>query len=110
MNTTAARPNVKGFFDKATSSIQYVVSDPATKGCAIIDPVFDFDEKSGSTATHSADRILAFVEAEGLNVEWILGTHRESTVREQKATNIHLVEARTEDQFLTLREASRVAS
>lgn len=71
----ARTPRVKGFFDPRTFSIQYVVSDPATKKCAIIDPVLDFDEKSGSTATASADAILAHVQAEGLTVEWILDTH-----------------------------------
>ena len=45
-------PEVTGFFDKRTFSVQYVVADPATKQCAIIDPVLDFDEKSGATATH----------------------------------------------------------
>lgn len=69
------KPIVKGFFDKRTFSIQYVVSDPATKKCAIIDPVLDFDEKSGATATRSADEILAYTAAEGLSVEWILDTH-----------------------------------
>jgi glyoxylase-like metal-dependent hydrolase (beta-lactamase superfamily II) len=68
-------PQVKGFFDPRTWSIQYVVSDPETKRCAIIDPVCDFDEKSGSTGTMSADAILAYVKAEGLTVEWILDTH-----------------------------------
>jgi len=68
-------PLVKGFFDKRTFSIQYVVADPATRKCAIIDPVLDFDEKSGATATRSADEILAYIAAEGLEVEWILDTH-----------------------------------
>jgi len=68
-------PLVKGFFDKRTFSIQYVVTDPATRKCAIIDPVLDFDEKSGATATRSADEILAYIAAEGLEVEWILDTH-----------------------------------
>ena len=71
----ARRPQVKGFFDKRTWSIQYVVSDPATGKCAIIDPVLDFDEKSGSTATINADAILDHVRSEGLTVEWILDTH-----------------------------------
>lgn len=71
----SARPLVKGIFDKRTFSIQYVVSDPATGKCAIIDPVLDFDEKSGATATKNADAILAYVEDEGLTVEWILDTH-----------------------------------
>ena len=68
-------PIVKGFYDPRTFSIQYVAHCPATKKCAIIDPVLDFDPKSGATATLSADAILAYVEAEGLTVEWILDTH-----------------------------------
>ena len=46
------RPVVKGFFEKRTASVQYIVADPETKRCAIIDPVLDFDPKSGATATH----------------------------------------------------------
>jgi glyoxylase-like metal-dependent hydrolase (beta-lactamase superfamily II) len=68
-------PDVKGFYDPRTFSIQYVVSCPATKRCAIIDPVLDFDEKSGATATFNADAILDHVKAEGLEVQWILDTH-----------------------------------
>lgn len=68
-------PHVKGFYDARTGSIQYVVSDPATRACAIIDPVLDFDEKSGATATLNADAILDYVHAENLAVEWILDTH-----------------------------------
>lgn len=71
----ACKPTVKGFYDVRTGSIQYVVSDPATKRCAIIDPVYDFDEKSGATSTTSADAILAYIGSEGLTVEWILDTH-----------------------------------
>src|SRR5690606_26402316 len=55
--------------------IQYVVADLETKNCAIIDPVLDFDEKSGATSTFSADEILAYVREQGLEVEWILDTH-----------------------------------
>jgi len=68
-------PRVKGFFDPRTFSVQYVVSDPATSQCAIIDPVLDFDEKSGSIATASADAILRYVAEEDLTVQWILDTH-----------------------------------
>jgi glyoxylase-like metal-dependent hydrolase (beta-lactamase superfamily II) len=67
--------DVKGFFDPRTWSIQYVVSDPATKACAIIDPVLDFDEKSGATGTVNADAILAYVAQNDLTVAWILDTH-----------------------------------
>lgn len=73
--TQILRPAVSGFFDGRTFSIQYVVACPSTKKCAVIDPVLDFDEKSGSVATHQADRILSFVQENGLTVEWILDTH-----------------------------------
>ncbi|MCV0396292.1 MAG: MBL fold metallo-hydrolase [Rhizobiaceae bacterium] len=73
--TAAGSPLVKGFFDRRTFSIQYIVADPATRKCAIIDPVMDFDEKSGATATRNADAILAYVEEQGFEVEWILDTH-----------------------------------
>ncbi|MGK9051155.1 MBL fold metallo-hydrolase [Neorhizobium petrolearium] len=70
-----AIPQVQGFYDERTGSIQYVVADSATKACAIIDPVLDFDEKSGSVGTGNADAILAFISRRGLVVEWILDTH-----------------------------------
>ncbi|WP_336487720.1 MBL fold metallo-hydrolase [Methylobacterium nigriterrae] len=69
------RPIVTGFHDEPTGSIQYVVADPETKRCAIIDPVLDFDPKSGATATRSADALLAHIEREGYELEWILDTH-----------------------------------
>ncbi|WP_279483881.1 MBL fold metallo-hydrolase [Aureimonas sp. SK2] len=68
-------PIVAGFHDPRTSSIQYVVSCPATRRCAIIDPVLDFDEKSGSIAATNADALLDYVERQNLRVEWILDTH-----------------------------------
>jgi len=71
----AHKPVVKGFYDVRTGSIQYVVSDPATKRCAIIDPVYDFDEKSGATSPTNADAMLAYIAREGLCVEWIFDTH-----------------------------------
>lgn len=67
--------SVKGFFESRTSSVQYVVADPATSACAIIDPVLDFDEKSGATATRSADALLEHVQSSGLKLAWILDTH-----------------------------------
>lgn len=68
-------PTVKAFFDARTSSVQYVASCPATKTCVIIDPVLDFDARSGATATNNADAILAHVREAGLTVAWILDTH-----------------------------------
>ncbi len=70
-----SKPVVQGFFDPRTFSIQYVVADPQTGQCAIIDPVLDFDEKSGATATKNADAILAYVQKQGLTVAWIFDTH-----------------------------------
>ena len=55
--------------------MQYVVSDPGTGRCALVDPVLDYDEKSGATASSSADALLAFVSERKLTVEWILDTH-----------------------------------
>lgn len=69
------RPVVAGFFEPRTFSVQYVVSDPDTHQCVIIDPVLDFDEKSGATATHSADALLDYVRRAGLDVQQILDTH-----------------------------------
>lgn len=70
-----ARPDVAGFFDPRTFSVQYVVSDPATRRCVIIDPVLDYDEKAGATATLQADALLDYIEREKLQVDWILDTH-----------------------------------
>jgi glyoxylase-like metal-dependent hydrolase (beta-lactamase superfamily II) len=69
------KPDVTAFFDPRTWSVQYVVADPATGKCAIVDPVYDYDEKSGQTASTNADRMLGFVKEKGLTVEWILDTH-----------------------------------
>ena len=68
-------PDVTGFYEAATGSIQCVVADPVTRRCAVIDPVLDFDPRSGSTRTTSADRLLRHIEAQGLTLKWILDTH-----------------------------------
>ncbi|CCV04932.1 conserved hypothetical protein [Mesorhizobium metallidurans STM 2683] len=75
MHVALAKPQVRGFYDKPTGAIQYVVADQTTKRCAIIDPILDFDERSGATGTKSADALLDFVRERGLSVEWILDTH-----------------------------------
>lgn len=67
--------HIAALHDGKTGSWQYVVSDPATKACAIIDPVWDFDEKAAATSTRNAEVLLAHVRDEGLQVEWILDTH-----------------------------------
>ena len=67
--------SIQAFFDEATFTASYVVADPRTQHCAIIDPVWDYDPNSGRTRTESADAILAFVSSHNLHVEWILETH-----------------------------------
>ncbi len=68
-------PEVKAFFDEPTNTVSYVVKDPNSQSCAILDSVLDFDPKSGRTSTASADDIIAYVKENDLTVEWILETH-----------------------------------
>ncbi len=69
------RPLVKGFFDSATNTISYVVADDASKRCAIIDSVLDY-EPHGATISHeSADKLIEYIEKSGYTVDWILETH-----------------------------------
>ena len=72
MNTSA---NVQAFFDPRTGTVSYLAWDPATLRAALIDPVLDYDFKSGHTGTACADRVLACVAEHGLQVDWILETH-----------------------------------
>ena len=68
-------PQVDAFFDEGTNTVTYVVSDPDTRACAVIDPVLDYEASSGRTTTRSADRIIGHVSDAGLSVTWILETH-----------------------------------
>jgi len=70
-----ARAEVKAFFDEATFTVTYVVSDPASGRAAIIDPVLDYEPNSGRTSTRSVDRVVDYVKAAKLSVDWILETH-----------------------------------
>src|SRR5690554_7185761 len=70
-----SRPIVTHFFDEPTNTFSYVVQDPDSKSCAILDSVLDFDYAAGRTDVRSADEIIAFVRDHGLEVEWILETH-----------------------------------
>lgn len=66
---------IKAFFDEATNTISYVVAEPAGPRAAVIDPVLDYDAKSGRTSTRSADEIVEYTRDEGMTVDWILETH-----------------------------------
>lgn len=80
MNRTSASsgkgsPQVTGFYEPDTGSIQYVVADPETRKAALVDIVWNFDPRNAATSTKSADEVLDFVADQKLNVEWILDTH-----------------------------------
>jgi glyoxylase-like metal-dependent hydrolase (beta-lactamase superfamily II) len=70
-----AKPAIEAFFDELTFTVTYLVSDPATGRAAILDPVRDYDHKSGKGSTRSADRILDEARERGLTIDWILETH-----------------------------------
>lgn len=71
----AANPRVSGFYHESSGSIVYIVADEANGRAAIVDPVLDFDEKSGRVSTEFADMLLAEIGKRGLKVDWILDTH-----------------------------------
>src|SRR5260370_605023 len=68
-------PLVQPFYDPTTSTVSYVVHAGAGSACAVIDPVLDFEARSGRTATTQADRILAFIAEDRLALAWIFETH-----------------------------------
>jgi glyoxylase-like metal-dependent hydrolase (beta-lactamase superfamily II) len=78
MHSETAPPDAFGlqsFYDPDTGTVTHLVWDPHTRDAAVIDPVLDFDPRSARTATHSAERVLAAVQAQGLRVQWLLETH-----------------------------------
>lgn len=68
-------PRVTAFFDAATNTVTYVVQDPASKSCAVIDSVMDIDYAAGRISHDSADLVIAFIQDNGLHLEWIIETH-----------------------------------
>jgi glyoxylase-like metal-dependent hydrolase (beta-lactamase superfamily II) len=66
---------VEGFFDPSTSTVSYIVTDPATNTCAVIDPVLDYEARSGRTNTSSAEKLVSHIHQHDLTVAWILETH-----------------------------------
>ncbi len=69
------QPEVTGFFDPATNTISYVVQDPASTACAIVDSVMDIDYAAGRITYAHADEIIAFVRTRGLTADWLIETH-----------------------------------
>jgi len=71
----SAQPVIDAFFDEPTFTVTYLVSDPATRRAAIVDPVLDYDHRAGRLSTASADRVLAKAAERGLQIDWVLETH-----------------------------------
>lgn len=71
----SSRPDIQAFFDPDTSTVTYLVADPATREAAVIDPVLDYDPASSKFRTRSADAVLAAAREEGLTIRWVLETH-----------------------------------
>ena len=69
------KADVTPFFDERTFTVTYVVADPGSGACAVVDSVLDYDSKSGRTSTAGADKVLAFVRDNELEPKWILETH-----------------------------------
>lgn len=69
------KPEVTAFFDKETNTISYVVKDPRSDACAVIDSVMDIDYAAGRIAYANADRIIRHISGHGLTLEWIIETH-----------------------------------
>ncbi len=68
-------PRIQAYFDEPTNTVSYLVWDAATKRAAVIDPVLDYDHKSGEATVKSSDEILAAAGAAGLTIDWVLETH-----------------------------------
>ena len=74
-SNTAVKPEVEAFFDPATWTISYVVKDPNSNACAIVDSVMDIDYAAGRISYESADKIIDYVRKHDLKVEWLIETH-----------------------------------
>jgi len=70
-----ANPEVAAFLDEVTNTLTYVVADPETGQCAVIDPVLDYDLTAGRTSTTSVDAVIEFIEANKLSLDLVLETH-----------------------------------
>lgn len=68
-------PSIQAFFDEPTNTVSYLVWDGATSRAAVIDPVLDYDHRSGSASTRSVETILAAAAEKNIKIDWVLETH-----------------------------------
>ena len=73
--STQTLPDITAFFDESTFTVTYIVADPDTKLCAVIDCILDFDTHMGRTRTDSADQVINHIKQQGLSLAWLLETH-----------------------------------
>ncbi len=71
----SVKPEVTAFFDEDTNTISYVVKDPESNACAVVDSVMDIDYAAGRITFTHADNMIAFIKDKGLSLEWIIETH-----------------------------------
>ena len=71
----SVKPEVTAFFDDQTNTVTYVVKDPHSRSCAVIDSVMNLDYAAGRISYETADKIIAFIKERGLVVEWLIETH-----------------------------------
>jgi glyoxylase-like metal-dependent hydrolase (beta-lactamase superfamily II) len=98
------QPNIEAFFDPVTGTVSYVVFDESGGSCAIIDPVLDYEARSGRTRTSSADKLINFIRTQRLKVEWILDTH----VHADHLTSAHYLRSRLGGKSAISREVPLV--
>src|SRR5215510_10538314 len=71
----SAAPVIRAFFNEPTNTVSYLVSDPVTRRAAVVDPVLDFDHRTGKASARSAEAILVAAVADQLAIDWVLETH-----------------------------------
>lgn len=86
-----SKPEIRAFFDEPTKTVTYLVWDATTRKGVVIDPVLDFEAASGEVDTESVEEVLAAVQQEGVDVEWVLETH----VHADHLSGAPLIKART---------------
>ena len=74
-DTNRSQPLIKGFFDKKSNTVSYIVQDPNSSSCAVIDSVLDFDYAAGRMTYDSANEIIGYIRNNSLNLEWLIETH-----------------------------------
>ena len=87
-------PEVTPFFDEVTNTVTYIVKDPESKACAVIDSVMDFDQASGRIGFEQADKAIAYIRSVSLEVQWIIETHVHADRKSTRLNSSHSQQSR----------------